>query len=65
MRLRGLLVLAAAAAIVLVPAATPASLPQLIGSVGPGFSITMLSVGLLRFFSDKSPKTVKGSVKVT
>jgi hypothetical protein len=41
MRLRGLLVLAAAAAIVLVPAATPATLPQLIGSVGPGFSITI------------------------
>jgi plastocyanin len=41
MRLRGLLVLAAAAAIVLVPVATPATLPQLIGSVGPGFSITI------------------------
>ena len=41
MRLRGPLVLAAAAAIVLVPAATPSTLPQLIGSVGPGFSITV------------------------
>ncbi len=41
MRLRGLLVLAAAAAVVLVPAAVPATLPQLIGTVGPGFSITL------------------------
>jgi hypothetical protein len=41
MRLRGLLILAASAAIVLVPAAMPATLPQLIGSVGPGFSITI------------------------
>ena len=41
MRLRGLMVLAAAAAVVLVPAATPATLPQLIGTVGPGFSITI------------------------
>ena len=40
MRLRGLLVLAAAAAVVLVPAATPATLPQLLGTVGPEFSIT-------------------------
>jgi hypothetical protein len=39
MRLRGLLVLAAAAAVVLVPAATPATLPQLLGTVGPEFSI--------------------------
>jgi hypothetical protein len=41
MRLRGLLVLAAAAAVVLVPTAIPATLPQLIGTVGPGFSITI------------------------
>ena len=41
MRLRGLMVLAAAAAVMLVPAATPATLPQLIGTVGPGFSITI------------------------
>jgi hypothetical protein len=40
MRLRGLLVVAAAAAAVLVPAAAPATLPQLFGSVGPEFSIT-------------------------
>ena len=40
MRLRGLLVLAAAA-VVLVPAAIPATLPQLIGTVGPGFSINI------------------------
>jgi hypothetical protein len=40
MRLRGLLVLAAAAAVVLVPAAIPATLPQLIGTVGPSFSIS-------------------------
>jgi len=40
MRLRGLLVLAAAAAVVLVPAATPAALPQLLGTVGPEFSIS-------------------------
>ncbi len=40
MRLRGLLVLAAAAAAVLVPAAVPATLPQLLGTVGPEFSIT-------------------------
>ena len=41
MRLRGLMLLAAAAAVMLVPAATPATLPQLIGTVGPGFSITI------------------------
>jgi hypothetical protein len=41
MRLRGLMVLAAAAAVMLVPAATPATLPQLIGTVGPAFSITI------------------------
>jgi hypothetical protein len=40
MRLRGLIVLGAAAAVVLVPAATPAALPQLLGTVGPEFSIT-------------------------
>jgi hypothetical protein len=33
-------VFAAAAAVVLVPAATPATLPQLLGTVGPEFSIT-------------------------
>ena len=41
MRLRGLLILAAAAAVALVPAAVPAALPQLIGTVGPGFSINI------------------------
>jgi hypothetical protein len=41
MRLRGLLILAAAAAVMLVPAAVPATLPQLIGTVGPGFSINI------------------------
>jgi hypothetical protein len=41
MRLRGLLVLAGAAAVVLVPVAVPATLPQLIGTVGPGFSINI------------------------
>ena len=41
MRLRSLIVLVAAAAVVLVPAATPATLPQLIGTVGPGFTITL------------------------
>ena len=40
MRLRGLLVLAATAAVVFVPAAVPAALPQLLGTVGPEFSIT-------------------------
>jgi hypothetical protein len=35
------MVLAAATAVMLVPAATPATLPQLIGTVGPGFSITI------------------------
>jgi hypothetical protein len=41
MRFRGLVVLATAAAVVLVPAAIPATLPQLIGTVGPGFSINI------------------------
>jgi hypothetical protein len=41
MRLRGLLVLAAVAAAVLVPAAIRAANPQLIGTVGPGFSIRL------------------------
>jgi hypothetical protein len=41
MRLRGLLVLASAAAVLLAPTAVPATLPQLIGTVGPGFSITI------------------------
>jgi plastocyanin len=40
MRLGGLMVLAAAAAVVLVSAATPATLPQLLGTVGPGFTIS-------------------------
>jgi hypothetical protein len=40
MRLRGLLVLAATAAAVFVPAAVPAAVPQLLGTVGPEFSIT-------------------------
>ena len=34
------MVLVAAAAVVLIPAATPATLPQLIGTVGPSFTIT-------------------------
>jgi plastocyanin len=34
------MVLAATAAVVLVPAATPAAAPQLIGTVGPGFTIS-------------------------
>jgi hypothetical protein len=41
MRLRGLLLLAAVAAAVLVPAAIRAANPQLIGTVGPGFSIRL------------------------
>ena len=41
MRLRGLLVLAAVAAAVLVPAAIRAANPQLLGTVGPGFSIRL------------------------
>jgi plastocyanin len=41
MRLRGLLILAAAAAVVVVPAALSAAAPQLIGTVGPGFSINI------------------------
>jgi plastocyanin len=41
MRLRGLLILTAAAAVMFVPAAVPATLPQLIGTVGPGFSINI------------------------
>jgi hypothetical protein len=41
MRLRGLLVLAAAAAVLLVPAAIPATLPQLLGTVGPSFTINI------------------------
>jgi hypothetical protein len=41
MRLRGLLVLAVVAAAVLVPAAIRAANPQLIGTVGPGFSIRL------------------------
>jgi hypothetical protein len=41
MRLRGLLIVTAAAAVTLVPAAVPAALPQLIGTVGPGFSINI------------------------
>jgi plastocyanin len=44
MRLRGLVVAAAAAALVLVPGATPATTvqpAQLFGTVGPGFTITL------------------------
>jgi hypothetical protein len=43
MRLRGLVVAAAAAALVLVPGAAPAPVqtPQLFGTVGPGFTITL------------------------
>jgi plastocyanin len=41
MRLRGLLLLAAVAAAALVPAAIRAANPQLIGTVGPGFSIRL------------------------
>jgi hypothetical protein len=41
MRLRGLLFLAAVAAVVLVPAAVRAANPQLIGTVGPGFAIRL------------------------
>ena len=41
MRLRGLLILTAVVAVMLVPAAVPATLPQLIGTVGPGFSINI------------------------
>ena len=41
MRLRGLIVLAAAVAVVLVPAVVSAAAPQLIGTVGPGFSIRL------------------------
>jgi hypothetical protein len=41
MRLRGLLFLATAAAVVLVPAAVRAANPQLIGTVGPGFAIRL------------------------
>jgi hypothetical protein len=40
MRLRGLLVLAATAAAVFVPAGVPAAVPQLLGTVGPEFSIS-------------------------
>ena len=43
MRLRGSLALAASAALVLVPGAVPApaQAPQLLGTVGPGFTITL------------------------
>jgi hypothetical protein len=43
MRLRGLVVAAVAAALVLVPGAAPAPVqtPQLFGTVGPGFTITL------------------------
>ena len=41
MRLRGLVVAAAGAALVLVPGAAPAPASQLFGTVGPGFSITL------------------------
>jgi hypothetical protein len=41
MRVRGLIVAVAGAALVLVPGAAPAPAPQLVGTVGPGFSITL------------------------
>lgn len=41
MRLRGLLVLAASAAVVLIPSALAAVAGQLTGTVGPGFSINL------------------------
>jgi hypothetical protein len=41
MRFRGLIVLAAAVAVVLVPAVVRAAAPQLLGTVGPGFDITL------------------------
>jgi hypothetical protein len=43
MRLRGLLVLAASAAVALIPSAFGAAGGQLTGTVGPGFSINLLS----------------------
>jgi hypothetical protein len=41
MRFRGLIVLAAAVAVVLVPAVVRAAAPQLLGTVGPDFDITL------------------------
>lgn len=41
MRFRGLIVLAAAVTVVLVPALVRAAAPQLLGTVGPGFDITL------------------------
>ena len=41
MRFRGLIFLAAAVTVVLVPAVVRAAAPQLLGTVGPGFDITL------------------------
>jgi len=41
MRFRGLIVLAAAVTVALVPAVVRAAAPQLLGTVGPGFDITL------------------------
>ena len=54
------------------PQPTPKPVPKLLATVGPKSTIslanaagTKLGKGVLRFYSDKAPKTVKGSIRVT